>query len=690
MTTQNRTSRRAINLLARMSALLILATLSVPLGGCEIFSSLGPANNTQTELVSFSSCNALETYIKGQAIRELGLFDGASSLGANGYQPMGFATNGGEGGSGSNPDAPPVAELPFDETNLQEQGIDEADIFKVDSTHVYALRGQQLIILTAEADAPAQKLSRLDFNGEAIEMFLQDDRLVIITRQKQSEVAVNYLDPPKRAGSSKVVKVVVVDISDRAAPRIEREVAVDGEYVAARRIGDQVHVVARALLGVSDSTDADADADDSGGVLHFNQLSILGADLDSWLPFYYDTSFNDDGTSERSSERADCESTYHATGTPGEDALGVFSFNLADPKSEIHTTTILGDGGIVYASSESVIVALTNYGSTTYDGAGEGGFSTTFDDFGFGEGGEAETSTTSEGEKTYLHRFALTDDGRTEYDATGEVDGWILNQFSISEHKGYVRVATQRERGTSNAESMVFVMKAGAKTSTSSTGGILHAAPTQAGDAKQSLSVVGELRGIALDEDLYATRFQGDVGYLITFRETDPLWTLDLSNPTSPKILGELMVPGYSTYLHPISQDRLLAIGRGDWWDDEGIKVSLFDVSDLSNPIAVYEETFGDEDSDSEAITEHRAFRYIPDQNLLAIPMKHRSEQGLYLYRVNDRSLESLGRVDHSSMGDATPRRAYRIGEHLYGFSEDGVSVTTMSNAQVINTVPFL
>lgn len=680
-------------LIGAVGAVSALASTS-----CQLLTS--ELGNKTGELLAFSSCTDLESHLKSQALRSLGILD---ALGGSGYNPLGFASAVGQGNVDPN-----RAGTPTSDTNNQEAGVDEADILQVDATHAFALSGRRLVIIEAlgtgisggGSNEPAalsdaninggQVVAEVDLEGTPVEMFLMGDRVVVITRLQHRALAQAYsaASRPERSDGAPTTMALVFDVSDRRNPQKVREVALDGEYIAARRIDDQVYLVARAMLG--GPADDEGEAAALGDWLDLGSASLLGASLDSWMPYVYTTTFDNGAVGAQSVDRASCSDAYASPASPGEEVLGIVSFDALDADSQPHTTTILGDGSLVYASTESIIVALTNYADLTYSvDEDDPALLSLADDLGIdlsgltgidltaslGEDGEAS------GPATYLHRFALADDGRAEYDATGEVDGWILNQFSISEEDGYVRVATQANRDSLEAETMVFTLRAGGA---GSDPGLALSAVTSAANSR--LRVAGELRNIAPGEDLFAVRFQGDKGYLVTFQEVDPLWIVDLSNPESPRMRGNLMVPGWSTYLHPLSGGRLLAIGQGGFWNDE-IKLSLFDVSNADAPRNVEEVTVGESGATSEALTEHRAFRYLEDRQLLAIPVQESGASALHLFRVGSAGFEEVATVDHSGLGGGTVRRAYQIGDYLYSLSDGGVVITNLDTFQTAANV---
>ncbi|MBN1944375.1 MAG: beta-propeller domain-containing protein [Bradymonadales bacterium] len=666
----------------------------VLLGSACQFGPLSPLDPSQARLVKFSSCGDLESHLKAEALRTAQVI---ATLGTTvqAYDPFGFATQ------GDLPSGVSYMTGSFSTTNNQEAGVDEADIFQVDGTHAFALHRNRLVIIEAIGTATpdpdggpvymsniqgGQVAAEVYIEGTPLEMFLIDNTVVVMTRVRHGQVAMQFdSQGPDRDSTSSLVKVLLFDVANRHDPQLVREVALEGDFVASRRIGDFVYVIARADLGGVQGSNTQPNMQDW---LSEQSGKIMGSSLDSWLPFVFNKRYEDGNLAEESIERCDCQTAYAASGTPGDDVLGIYSIDIRDGSSRVTSTTVVGDGTLVYASTDSIILALTNYAQVAYMSAAEttsASDSSSWDDweFGWDDSEEPEEVELDEDtEVTYLHRFELDDlTGEARYQASGLVHGWILNQFSLSEHDGYVRVATAIDRGTWEARSALFTLPVVATepdpgmvmmSSSSSEGGLLH--------------VAGEITDIGFGEELFAVRFKENLAYLVTFQGVDPLWIVDLSDQTDPRVRGELTVPGFSTYIHPISNHRLLAIGQNlrDIDDDpEGIKLSIFDVSDLDWPRSIQERLEGGRGSTSEALTEHRAFRYIPDFNLLAVPMEHSSSRGLYLYSILDRGFEAQGVIDHGQLiggaaGSVNVRRAYHIGNYLYAFSDAGVSITDL------------
>jgi len=286
--------------------------------------------------------------------------------------------------------------------------------------------------------------------------------------------------------------------------------------------------------------------------------------------------------------------------------------------------------------------------------------------------------------RTEIYKFDLSQPGQPRYAASGAVDGWLLNQYSMSEWEGHLRVATTTGdpwgAATRQSESTVYVL-------------------AQRGEA---LARVGSVGGLGAGEQIYSVRFVGPVGYVVTFRQTDPLYTLDLSDPTSPEVIGELKITGYSAYLHPLDAGRLLGIGQEA--DERGVvqgtQVSLFDVSDLADPtrLAQHHIRYGN----SEAEFDPHAFLWWPAQRLLVVPLtvydRERGDQpeaGTLLLRVGDASISEVATISHPRTEQdgyeyyPQIRRSLVVGDTLWTVSDAGLLATSLSTLNDLEWIPF-
>jgi len=332
------------------------------------------------------------------------------------------------------------------------------------------------------------------------------------------------------------------------------------------------------------------------------------------------------------------------------------------------TTTVQSRPGAVFASDSGLYVAVRHERL---------GFDTPW----YGFYGSYE-------ELSDVHKFHI---GRrpdeTRYIGSGVVPGRVLNQFSMDELQGYLRIATTRGHAPDpRAESSVSILGE---------------------NANGDLTRVGAIEHIAPSEDIRAVRFDGDRGYIVTFKKTDPLFVLDLAEPASPKILGELKIPGFSTYMHRLDPTHLLTIGfdaddRGRFAYFGGLMLQIFDVTRPAEPELLYKERIGTRGSSSAAATDHLAFNYFAENNTLAVPVTvcdggsggsfgtRLSFSGLVLYRVTaEHGFQKLGGIDHGSKGadcdawwsnaDSAVKRSVFVDGLIFSIATDRVKVQRVS-----------
>lgn len=284
--------------------------------------------------------------------------------------------------------------------------------------------------------------------------------------------------------------------------------------------------------------------------------------------------------------------------------------------------------------------------------------------------------------ETVIHKFATDEPRRTEYRASGAVRGTLLNQFSMSEHERYLRVASTEqpswwdEGPARQSQSFVTVL-------------------AEDGD---ELREVGRVGSLGKDEQIYAVRFIGDVGYVVTFRQVDPLYTVDLSDPTNPRVRGELKILGYSAYLHPVGDGLLLGVGQDASRQGRirGTQISLFDISDLDDPTRLHAEGLG-QDTHSEVEYDHHAFLWWPARSLAVLPVSGYSfderasetwtSSAIGAEVTRDRGIERVSSVSHP--GREPVRRSLVIGDRLFTVSEAGVMANLLSAWDERRWVPF-
>lgn len=562
------------------------------------------------------------------------------------------------GGAVALPPVPEPAESSgaesFTTTNLQDADVDEADFLKNDGEHFYVLANGALQILRAWPAAETAVVARVELEGTPRSLFLAGDRLVVY----ESVEPIVPLAPATglapectygydctRGADGRRLKISVLDIAERAAPVLLRELYVDGSLIGARRTGSIVHTAVTfppfALPGVaatpaelSEWVTTPCDQLDPAEFPYteyevralfarqeFANIEALdAASIDDFLPTVTDRRLDGEETDLERPLLEDCASLYLPQDLADPSLMALLSFDLADPIA-LGATTIVAKPGLVYASPSAFFLGVDRsryYGEPWY--------------------AEAAPSRAME-----LHGFALEADAvATTYLGSGVVPGYVLNQFSLDEHDGDLRVASTVYLGDTDTRSLVTVLRPGA----------------------DGLETIGVVDGIAPREDIRSVRFDGDTGYVVTFEKTDPLFVVDLADPEAPTIRGELVIPGFSTYIHRLDDDHLLTIGydaddQGAFSWFRGIKLQLIDVSDPEAPTVLHDETIGTRGTSSEAATNHLAFTFFRERELLALPLTRceggeGSEygeltfSGLYVYRVTlEDGFKHLGGLPH-------------------------------------------
>lgn len=547
-------------------------------------------------------------------------------------------------------------------TNNQVATVDEADIVKTDGKWVYLVTSGALRIL--EALKP-HVVSTTKLPGTPRQMFVEGDRAVIYTSSGDTGPACTYAYDCELAGDGTATKIQVFDIADRAHPALLRTIDLSGSLIAARRIGNAIHTVVAdgdseappyetwpSDLNVCGTSAAVAKAK-FAKLKRDNEILIRATQKSGGFPTMR----------ENGKEQKLCSGLLRTAIRDGRAFTSVVSFDLTDEAAAPATQTIQSRPGAVFASDKAL------YLSVTHDKKNANRWYSYYP---------------TANEVSDIHKFRIgASPKETKYVGSGSVPGHVLDQFAMDEWYGYLRVATSKGR----------VPDPGVESAIS----ILSEAPNG------NLARVGAIDHIAPGEDIRAVRFDDERGYVVTFKKTDPLFVIDMFEPARPKILGELKIPGFSTYLHRIDPEHLLSIGfdaddHGSFAFFDGVILQLFDVKDATNPKLVHKEKIGTRGSSSEAVTNHLAFNWMPSEGLLALPMtvcegggdgrfgSALAFSGLYVYDVDvERGFTRLGGVDHGvkgvscqtwwSTGTSTVKRSVFLDDLVYSIAEDRVKV---------------
>lgn len=502
-------------------------------------------------------------------------------------------------------DASPSAAVPgasngaptsVSQTNNQVADVDEADLVKTDGQFLYLAQGNELRIVGAWPAADAALASRLTLPGQAKKLFIEGDRALVYVSVPRAGNAPDSFYGAQRdctygydcdfSGDGSATQLAIFDISDRSSPQLLRTLRFPGSLIAARRIGTTVHtVVSIADAGVaglnipSDYCGGTDAADIAAERAALEQARVQNEALINAATFDLDALAFD---GERSLGAADCSDFYRESAGDGQGITSLVSLDLAGD-ADPALTHIMSRGGAVYASSDSLYMAVS------HQRAGFGWYDSI---------GVDEAST--------VHQFRIGDaPERSGYLASGAVPGRVLNQFSMDQYQGVLRIATTKGHVPSpGVESTVSVL--------SRQGNVLE--------------LVGQVDHIAPEEDIRSVRFDGPRGYLVTFKKTDPLFVLDLAKAAAPAVVGELKIPGFSTYMHQLDDTHLLALGyeaddMGSFAYFNGVQLQIFDVTDPTKPALLHKKVYGTRGSSSSALTDHLGFTYLADRGLLTLPL---------------------------------------------------------------------
>ena len=492
----------------------------------------------------------------------------------------------------------PVEGTDYSGTNVQETGVDEPDIVKTDGRRIFTVARGRLVVVDAASKQETGSVAVIDGNDP--ELLIHGDSVLLVTN------TVSHF------GTGLLVAVQRISVAG-GVPQIVETLLAEGEYVSARSVGGIARLILRYDPRPNFPFVRSWTRESEPVAEQANRAAVLDSTLDDWLPRYSVGG----GDPSNGSLLADCTNVHVPSEYAGFGITTVASLPFDDEFDPAATATVIAPGDTVYASAESVYVATTRR-IPSWRPADT-----------FIWPGPPQDQVTS------IHRFGVAAGGSARYAASGEVAGIIHNQFSLSEHAGHLRVVTTENVSWGpNPESFVRVLR-------------------QKGDRLMEVGSVGD---IGRGERVQSVRFVGDIGFVVTFRQIDPFYTIDLSDPTDPVILGELKIPGFSSYLHPIGDDFVLGVGSEADFSGRvtGAKVSLFDVSDLTAPseVAVWSAPKGW----SDVGWDHRAFLWWAPEKLAVVPVSVRNGwSGAVVLRVAEGTIDEVGYIEHALAVERRP-----------------------------------
>jgi len=630
-------SPRAYNEYMRARGRIALAVATIALVACAFAAAATrtPARGDSpraARLVAFRSCGELLVYARSHTAPLVGPW----GFGGGGVAPLPVGVPSAAASDGGKTEG-----VDYSGTNVQEQGVDEPDLAKTDGTTLFAVANGRVESVDVSSSKP-RLLDTLKLDsGFGQELLLSNDRLLVLTRTTTfPEPLPGVVATVMPIRPTKTV-LTEVDVSKPSALRVVRTLTIDGAYVTARMVGGLVRVVVSTQLPdeLPLGQPAGSTPAEQAASRERNRQVVLQSKLGSWLPTYRVARRGHAPAAPR--PLVQCRRVTHPKAFSGVGMLTILTIDLAKGIAPVDSTGVMTDGRIVYASTGNLYVATEPWAVRPLP---------------------ASPTTARSDAATTIHRFDISSAERTQYRGSGTVSGYLLNQWSLSEDRGILRVVS--------TEQPAWWSEAGGESETFLT-------TLRPGDG--ALTQVGRVGGLGKGERVYAVRFVGETGYVVTFRQIDPLYTVDLSDPAAPRVLGELTLPGYSAYLHPVAADLLLGIGQDvdEHGRPLGTQLSLFDVSNLRKPARLAHATLGP--GWSEAESDHHAFLFWPKTGLVVVPFAERAVG----YRV-DRAhgIDLVGRIEQGTDAAqrAPIRRAFVVGGSVFTVSDSGVESSSLTS----------
>mgnify|MGYP002625344988 CR=1 FL=1 len=539
----------------------------------------------------------------------------------------------------------------YSKTNIQVEDVDEADIVKTDGDYIYSLSENSVVITDVKDPENIKVMSKI-YDGIPVDLIIYKNKLVVISTNEN----VSY-------GKNNTL-VSVYSLKNKENPKLLKSFELHEPYYTTRCIDGKLYVFSSGSLRMSNidtmkKVDRTYKEDGSINTLKLSDIKYLKDSSSNVQTLIAEVDLNDlDKKLKLNSYLIDISNAYVSENNI---YLLDYSYNDNDPKP----LDIFGFKGII---------------------------------------GLFESQDYSYKKNTQIYKFKIDKKLGVLYSTNKEVEGTIVNQYSLDEKDGNLRIALDGEEGTRVA--------------------ILD----------KNLSLLGETASVAKDEIMYSSRFVGDKAYLVTYKNTDPLFVMDLSDVKNPKVMGELKIPGYSTYLHPYDENHLIGIGmdteerinRDDdgkvinsWAVITGMKMSLFDVSDISNPKQISNTTIGDSRTVSAILTNPKALLFSKEKELLAIPVNNYSEdfsvadsedideqindfayynkdyvsEGYFVYNINlDEGFKLKGIINHEKTindyyryYDSRLLRGLYIDDNLFTVSKDAIKVHNIADLKQIS-----
>jgi inhibitor of cysteine peptidase len=607
--------------------------------------------------------------------------------------------------------AAPVASE-FSQTNIQVEGVDEPDIVKNDGKYIYSVSDNKVVITEAYPASGLRILGEIDYySGErdyeegyssdtVRNLFVNGDNLVVFLNSYVYETysQVRCLGMDYCGGESASFSLVeIYDISDKENPELIRSISTDGDYKDARMIGDFVYFVSSKYVNLNNPILPIYRIDGVEFETPLDRLYYLGDEDENYV-FSSVSSINlEDGEFNNEVYLIGYTTTLYAS----ENNIYLTSTEYMDHdeyQTKIIENAVLPILPGSVKSEVGDILVNDDYMYNKFNRIGKlvDEYVNSLDDVEKEEFGENLLSSIydykleieKERVTTNIYKISI-DEGDISHEASGSVPGRVLNQFSMDEYEDNFRIAT-------------------------TTGGWFWWGGTRANQTNgvyvldEDLENLGSVDGLASGETIHSARFMGDRLYLVTFRRVDPLFFIDLSSPTNPSVLGYLKITGVSEYLHPYDENHIIGVGQdaNDEGGMGGLKISLFDVSDVTNPVEKAKFLIGGRGTSSPILNDHKAFLFDKNKNLMVIPVSESQNDysnywyGAYVLNIDSNDISLRGKITHHDQVSGenkrywqnyrqTIQRSLYMDDVLYTVSQAKIKANEINSLSEIKEVVF-
>ncbi len=726
-------------------ALVVIIGLSMNKGGVGNNESSGIIGGMEKSeelkgLKSFSSYEELKEFLKkNNDESNYGLYAGSEGFAMRTEQAAApsMAKTGSDDGNSRSSD--------YSTTNNQVEGVDEADIVKNDGKYIYVVSGNygtnKVVIVDAYPADEMKIVKEIDLNRTISQIFLNDDKLIIFSqgyeeveidgdvmpvegdsgigsterKMAASDSAIGIWPGPRNYGRQKTY-IDVFDVRDKNDIELENSYSVSGNYRDARMIGTYVYLISNEYANYNYP-------------MPMYEINGVRSEMPIKSIYYFDYAgeYTFTTVSALDLEKGDFESKVYLMDSGGSVYVSEDNIYLTYQKYIDYNTRMdmmINDGILpilpenerekadkvlesdkeIYDKYNSIYQIAVDYSESL-----KGKERSEFDEKLRDSIQEVESEISITYMKTVINKINIDEDN-IEYEGKGEVNGNVLNQFSMDENERYFRIATTSgEQWQGTSKNNLYVLD-------------------------KDLEIVGKLEGLAKGETIYSVRFIGERAYMVTFKSVDPFFVIDLSEPAEPKVLGYLKIPGFSNYLHPYDENHIIGIGKdvnesidADKVHSEeaiyytavrGVKISLFDVSDFEHPKETAKFVIGDRGTDSSALYDHKAFLFNKEKNLIVLPISlyelDQSKfgsgkmpeyvypelvwQGAYVLNINEDEISLRGRATHQKVDPKNytgwgydVQRSLYMGDVLYTISQVKIKANDLDSVKDINEVklPF-